>query len=97
MITHFALEVLAQQQGGDIIPVTVTTPPGSEKVQKMLGVVAWIVFAGLIALTTFSGYKFAAAFSEGTASPGQKIAPLACGVGAIIAGTAASIITFFGS
>ncbi|MGW4124463.1 hypothetical protein [Nocardia sp. NPDC004711] len=90
-----ALEFLAQDQNGNVIQVTTTTPPGSDKIQKLLGVVSWIAFAVLIALTMQSGVKFASAFADGSASPGQKIAPLACGVGAIIVGTAASYVTFF--
>ncbi|GAB4590229.1 hypothetical protein Ntsu_80610 [Nocardia sp. IFM 10818] len=95
MLTQLALDLLAQDQNGDVIQVTTTTPPGSDKIQKLLGVVSWIAFAALIAMTMMSGVKFAQAFTDGTASPGQKMAPLACGAGAIIVGTAATYITFF--
>ncbi|WP_067721712.1 hypothetical protein [Nocardia yamanashiensis] len=95
MIAHMVLDFLAQDQNGNVINVTTTTPPGSDKIQKLLGVISWVAFAALIALTAKSGVTFASAYSDGAASPGQKIAPVACGVGAIIVGSAASWITFF--
>lgn len=89
-----AFDVLAQQTG-EQISVTPVQPPGSEKIQLLLGVALWLATAALTGLGIVSGFKFAAAFSEGHASPGQKMAPLACAVGAIISTTAALWVSFF--
>lgn len=100
-VTHAVLELLAQQpspapgQSGTDINFTPTAPPGSDKIKLLLGVASWVATAALIGLTIRSGVSFAQAYSEGHASPGQKVAVVACIVGTIISLSAANIITFF--
>lgn len=93
MITHTALEILAQS--GNVIDPTVTAPPGSDKILKLIGVGLWLCFGALVMLTGASGVKFATAFFEGSASAMQKWAVVGCGGGSVITGTAASIVSFF--
>ncbi|MGW4718838.1 MULTISPECIES: hypothetical protein [Nocardia] len=93
-ITLAAFDVLAQQTG-DKIPVAPVQPPGSDKIQLLLGVGLWLATAAIVGYGILSGVKFAAAYSEGHASSGQKMAPVACAIGAAITGSAAAWVSFF--
>ncbi|MGN2642257.1 hypothetical protein ACTD5D_40040 [Nocardia takedensis] len=82
-------------QGGTIGDINMVAPPGEDKYRQLAGIVLFIVALVLTGMTMFSGVKFAQAFMEGNPSVGQKMAPLGCAAGAIIAGTAGLIVTQF--
>jgi len=101
MMLMSVVDVLAQApnpapgQSGNIIDVTVTAPPNPEKFKLLLGIGLWFATAALIGLGVWSGVKFAQAYAEAGGGRGEKFMFVAVAIGAVIAASSASYVSFF--
>lgn len=96
MLATYVVDILAADPpGGNIFDPVVTPPPFAEKYSLLLGIGLFFAAFALTGLAIFFGVKFAQSFAEGHGGQGQKAGIAACAVGAIMAASAGTWVTWF--